>query len=56
MNTIVPIRFEKSVKGKSNDRSINKGEHALAEPHLSTNQVIIEQSIVEPVTEFSVIH
>jgi hypothetical protein len=35
---------------------MNKGEHALREPHLSTNRAIIEQSIVEPVTDFSLSH
>ena len=55
-NSAAPLRFEKSIKGKSNDRSMNKGEHALREPHLSTNRAIIEQSIVEPVTDFSLSH
>jgi hypothetical protein len=49
-------QFEKSIKGKSNGCNINQGDHALVELHLSPNLAIIEQSIVEPVTDFPLSH
>jgi hypothetical protein len=52
VNLAAPTPFEKSIKGKSDGCNINQGEHALVELHLSTNLAIIEQSIVEPVTDF----
>jgi hypothetical protein len=56
VNLAAPTPFKKSIKGKSNGCNINKGEHALVELHLCTNLAIIEQSIVEPVTDFPLLH
>jgi hypothetical protein len=50
VNLAAPTPFEKSIKGKSDGCNIN--QYALVDLHLSTNLAIIEQSIVELVTDF----
>ena len=49
VNLAAPTPFEKSIQGKSGGCNINQD---VVELHLSTNLAIIEQSIVEPVTDF----
>jgi hypothetical protein len=56
VNLAAPTPFEKSIKGKPNDCNKNNGEYALVELHLSTNRAIVEQSIMEPVTDFPLSH